>query len=312
MNHEGRSRKRIAIVGGGITGLSAAFELEQRRRQGAALDYVLYERAARLGGVILTERVEGCLIEAGPDAFLTEKPWAAELCRELGLGDQLMSSNDSERRTYIVVRNRLVPIPGGLQFMVPTRVGPVLASPLFSLSSKLRMAREWLMQPRRSESDESAAAFVTRHFGEEIVERLADPLLAGVYGGMAERLSARAVLPRFVEMEEKHGSLARAMVAVRRKVGTTNPPRPLFTSLTDGMQQMVEAIAAKLDRAAVRLGVRVGSVARHGDKWRVAAENGGEEFDAVILAVPAYAVGALLTAAYPKMAEVLEIGRAHV
>ncbi len=298
--------KRIAIVGGGIAGLSAAFELEQQRRQGAPVDYILYEGSPRLGGVILTERVEGCLIEAGPDAFLTEKHWAAELCRELGLGDQLLGSNDAERRTCIVVRNRLVPIPDGLQFMVPTRVAPVLASPLFSLGTKFRMAREWFMRPRRSEGDESAAAFVARHFGEEMVERLADPLLAGVYGGSAERLSARAVLPRFVEMEAKHGSLARAMIAARNKVSAANPPRPLFTTLRDGMQQMTEAITARLDRSAVRLGVSVRGAAYHGGKWTVAADNGGEEFDAVILAVPAYAAAALLRAAHTKLAEALE------
>ncbi|MGH9580834.1 MAG: protoporphyrinogen oxidase, partial [Terriglobales bacterium] len=230
---------RIAIIGGGVAGLSAAWELERVRQQGATLEYVLYERGSRLGGVLRTERAEdGSLIEAGPDSFLSEKPWAAELCRELGLEGELIGSNDAARKTLIVRGGRLLPLPEGLQFLVPTRAWPVLLSPLFSLSSKLRLAREWFARPRASQEDESAAAFVTRHFGREMVERLADPLLAGVYGGEAEKLSARAVLPRLVEMEAHHGSLSRALL--RAKAGRTGsaPPPPLFTSLRNGMQQL--------------------------------------------------------------------------
>src|SRR5512146_2231936 len=134
--------KRIAIIGGGIAGLSAAFYLEQARRQGAALEYALYEAGERLGGVLRTERVDDCLVEAGPDSFLTEKPWAAELCRELGLGDRLIGSNDADRKTYILVNGRLVVMPDGLMFMVPTKILPTVFSPLFSLGTKIRMARE--------------------------------------------------------------------------------------------------------------------------------------------------------------------------
>src|SRR3989454_12548692 len=142
--------KRIAIIGGGISGLTAAFTLEQRRRTGVPLEYVLYESSSRLGGVISTERVDGCVVEAGPDSFLTEKPWAADLCRELGLGDQLIGSNDTERKTYILVKGRLVAIPDGLMFMVPTKLLPTVFSPLFSLGTKLRMAREWFHPPHKA------------------------------------------------------------------------------------------------------------------------------------------------------------------
>ena len=131
--------KRIAIIGGGISGLSAAYEIEQRRKQGADVDYVLYEAAHRLGGVLVTEQVEGCLIEAGPDSFLSEKPAATDLCRELGIGDQIIGSNDRERKTYILVNNRLIAMPDGLMFLVPTRILPTLFSPLFSVATKLRM-----------------------------------------------------------------------------------------------------------------------------------------------------------------------------
>ncbi|MBV8053164.1 MAG: protoporphyrinogen oxidase, partial [Acidobacteriaceae bacterium] len=199
--------KRIAIIGGGISGLSAAFALEKARQAEAPVDYVLYESSARLGGVLVTERADGCLLEAGPDSFLSEKPWASDLCRDLGLGDQLIGSNDRDRKTYILCKGKLVEIPDGLMFMVPTKIFPTLLSPLFSARTKLRMAREWFHPPHKANDDESVASMVERHYGGEMVDRLADPLLSGVYGGYASELSVRAVLPRFAAMEAKYGSL---------------------------------------------------------------------------------------------------------
>jgi protoporphyrinogen/coproporphyrinogen III oxidase len=296
--------KRIAIIGGGIAGLSAAFYLEQAKRGGASLDYVLFEAGERLGGVLQTERVDDCLVEAGPDSFLTEKPWAAELCRELGLGDQLIGSNDRSRRTWIVVRRRLRPIPDGLQFMVPTRIGPVVFSRLFSMRTKLGMVGE-LFSPRRSSpEDESAAALVERHFGREVVERLADPLLSGVYGGDVTRLSARAALPRFAEMEASSGSLIRGMLAARRKCAAS-PPQPLFTSLQEGMQQLVDAVVARLDPAAVRLSAPVRALQLEGNGWKVVS-TAAESFDAVVLAVPAFRASDLLEPVQPALAAVLQ------
>src|SRR6266480_2446098 len=237
--------KRIAIIGGGICGLSAAFTLEQRRRTGVPLEYVLYESSSRLGGVISTERVDGCVVEAGPDSFLTEKPWAADLCRKLGLADQLIGSNDVQRKTYVLVNRKLVEIPEGLMFMVPTKFAPALLSPLFSSRTKLRMAREWFHNSKPPSADETVASFVERHYGTEMVERLADPLLSGIYGGDASQLSMRAVLPRFLEMEAKHGSLGRAMMAARNKAAQDSA-HTLFTSLKDGMQQMVDSLVPRL------------------------------------------------------------------
>src|SRR6202163_1695433 len=132
--------KRIAIVGGGISGLAAAFALEERRRAGDSLEYAVYESGPRFGGVLATDRVDGCLVEAGPDSFLTEKPWASDLCRKIGLGDQLIGSNDSERKTYILAKGKLIVMPDGLMFMVPTKIIPTALSPLFSMRTKLRMA----------------------------------------------------------------------------------------------------------------------------------------------------------------------------
>jgi protoporphyrinogen/coproporphyrinogen III oxidase len=290
--------KRIAIIGGGISGLTAAFHLEKARAAGADVEYTLFESGQRLGGCMSSDYVEGCLVEAGPDSFLTEKPWAQLLCRELGIADQLIGSNDSQRKTYIVVKGRLVVMPDGLMFMVPTRLVPTALSPLFSWSTKIRMARELLHPPRPMENDESVAEMVERHFGAEVVDRLADPLLSGVYGGDANKLSARAVLPRFVDMEEKYGSLSRAMLAAHKKqvhAASRQPARPLFTSLKDGMQQMVDALIARLDPAAIRLRRHIRRIYPENGGWRVSVDMGEDErYDAVVLATPANVAGTLL------------------
>ena len=296
---------RVAIIGGGISGLSAAFRLEQARREGADVRYTLFESSDRLGGVMRTERVEGCLIEAGPDSFLSEKQSAAELCRKLGIADQLVGSNDVHRRTYILVKGRLVEMPDGLQFMVPTKLWPTITTPLFSFGTKLRMAREFFASPHTSNGDESAAAFVERHFGAEVVDRLADPLLAGVYGGSAERLSVRAVLPRFLDMEARYGSLSRAMLAAMKK-RPANGARPIFTSMKDGMQQLVDAVVAQLDPSAIRTSTRVKALGRESGEWVVLRQDStAARFDRVIVATPAYIAGGLLRSAEPLLASLL-------
>jgi oxygen-dependent protoporphyrinogen oxidase len=303
---------RVAIIGGGISGLSAAFTLEEKRQSGAQSDskieYVLFEAAPRLGGVMVTDRADGCLIEAGPDSFLTEKPWAADLCRKIGLGDQLIGSNDPDRKTYIVVhkngRDKLVVMPDGLMFMVPTKILPTVLSPLFSLRTKMRMAAEWFHPPHKADADETVAQMVERHYGSEMVDLLADPLLSGVYGGEATDLSVRAVLPRFADMESKYGSLGRAMLAARRKMAgaTKAPPRPLFTSLKEGMQQMVDALVARLDPAALRISSPVQSLTPQDNGWTVSAGYQSDHFDAVIIAAPARAAAAVLESSDANLA----------
>lgn len=294
--------KRIAIVGGGISGLAAAFALEKERARGAQIDYVIFESSARFGGVIRTERIEDCLVEAGPDSFLTEKPWAADLCRELGLGDQLIGSNDAERKTYMLVRGRLVPIPDGLMFMVPTRLAPTFFSPLFAWNTKLRILREWFYSPEKRDSDLTVAEFVRRHYGREMVERVADPLLSGVYGGSADELSMEAVLPRFLAMEASHGSLGKAMLAARRH--QAGHRTPLFTSLHDGMQQMIDAILTRIPPDRQRLNTRIETVKPESGKWLVVADRRTEEFDAVIVSTPSYASADFLRS-IPELAKEL-------
>ncbi len=299
--------KRIAIVGGGISGLSSAFALEKRRQAGASLEYSLFESSPRLGGVLVTERVDGCLVEAGPDSFLTEKPWAGDLCREVGLGDQLIGSNDADRITYIVAKGKLVVIPDGLMFMVPTKIAPTVLSPLFSARTKLQMAREWFHPPRKADSDETVASFVERHYGPEMVDRLADPLLSGVYGGEAAQLSVRAVLPRFAEMEATYGSLGRAMLAARKNMGHASkaPARPLFTSLKDGMQQLVDAVVSRLPASALNANTPVQRIQQQNGGWVISAGYASDEFDAVIIATPTHAAAELLSVTSEDLASEL-------
>jgi oxygen-dependent protoporphyrinogen oxidase len=299
------SAMRIAIIGGGIAGMAAAYELEKARAAGEPVEYQLFESQPRLGGAIASEIRNGIILERGPDSFLTEKPAAAELCRELGLGPDLVPSNDALRRTWIVVRNRLVAMPDGLMFLVPTRLVPTALTPLFSLGTKLRMVRELFCPPRPAEGDESVAALVERHYGAVVVDRLAGPLLSGIYGGDATELSAQAVLPRLVEMERKYGSLTRGVLAARKQMKARGrapaaegknggSPAAIFTSLRGGMQQMVDALAARLTAPSVCLSTPVMKIEIAGGGWRVETTSGGASFDAVILAVPAWAAGALL------------------
>jgi oxygen-dependent protoporphyrinogen oxidase len=313
---------RTAIIGGGIAGLAAAYELEKARGENPAIEYTLFESRNRLGGSLASDLVDGTVLERGPDSFLTEKSAAAELCRELGLGPELISSNDADRKTWIVVKNRLVGLPDGLMFLVPTKLVPTALSPLFSISTKIRMGMELLHPPRPSTEDESVAALVERHFGKEAVDRLADPLLSGIYGGDANQLSARTVLPRLVEMETEYGSLSRGMLAAHKKmraamtakaksagsIPASQPapdrlksvgaqptgPRSIFTGLRGGLQQLVNAIAAKLDPLAIRLNTPVDAIERTGSGWRITAAGKTESYDAVIIASPAWAASELL------------------
>jgi len=306
---------RIAIIGGGIAGLAAAYELEKARAAGKPVAYTLYESRERLGGSLASEIVDGAVLEQGPDSFLTEKPAAIELCRELGLGDDLLPSNDAARKTFIVVKNRLVPLPDGLMFLVPTKLIPTALTRLFSVKTKLRMAMELLRPPRPAGHDEPVADLVERHFGREAVDRLADPLLSGIYGGDATQLSAQTVLPAMVKMEAEHGSLCRGMLAAHAQMrakakaapqgAAKRAPRPIFTAIRGGMQQMVDAIVERLDAGSLRLSTPVSGLHRNGQQWLVDTPQGTESFDAVVMASPAWAAGVLLRAVDEPLAEEL-------
>ena len=320
------SVRRIAVLGGGITGLSAAYFLAQARWAGAPIEELLIEARDRVGGAIQTERVEGFLIEGGPDSFITEKPEAGALCRALGLGDSLLGSNDAARRTYILHHGRLIPLPDGLMLLVPTRVWPMLTTPLLPLRAKLAMAAELFTKPpvarNGAANDESVASFVGRHFGDAMTENIADPLLAGVFGGDSAALSIRSVLPRFHEMEQEYGSLTRATLKAMRqrrtwaKVSTASKAAEaaptLFMTLRDGLGKMVEALKQRLDLSQLFLGRSVLAIEPYergaaGRAYRVCCEDGVvHDVDAVIMAVPAYHCSRLVSAFDPSLAQTLE------
>lgn len=292
---------RIAILGGGISGLAAAHQLEKARIADPGISYTLYEASERLGGVIHSERVQDCLIEAGPDSFLTEKPAAAKLCAELGIANRILGSNDAQRVTWILVGKRLVPLPDGLMFMVPTRLIPTATTRLFSWRTKLRMGMELLHPPMPPGKDESVSSMVERHFGPEIVDRLVDPLLSGVYGGNASTLSARAVLGRLVEMESRYGSLCRGMLAARKRMcspsGSSSgsaPKPPLFSTLKGGLQELIDALTARLDPACIRIATPVTAIDRWGSRWRVVTHGDACMYDGLIVALPAWVAARLL------------------
>lgn len=228
----------VAIIGGGISGLSTAYYLSK-----AGIPSTLIEARPRLGGVVQTERIQNCVVEAGPDSFLSAKPWAMDLIRELGLEGEVIGSNDHQRKTFIRRNGRMVEIPDGLQFLVPTKILPMATSRLLSWPTKLRMALEWFRQPpAKSDHDRSVAEFVEEHYGRGAVDYLAEPLLAGIYGGDPAKLSMRSVLPRFVELENKYGSLTRGVLA-ERSAAPEGPRQPLFRTLRDGLGQLISAVS---------------------------------------------------------------------
>jgi len=259
--------KRIAIIGGGISGLTAAYELELARKRGADIDWHLYEASDRLGGIIETTRhstPEGeFILEGGPDGWVTEKPWARELAIELGLESELIYSNDATRKTYILktsgtgetLAGKLQPIPDHMRMMVPEDLAALDGSPLFSESAKQAYANELTraeeLKAQAPTQDESVANFVQRHFGDEVLNTLAAPLLSGVFGGDVHKLSVHAVMPQFVAMEREHGSLIAALQSKFKE--RTHTPQPIFTSLRHGMASLIKATTAALPSERVHL-----------------------------------------------------------
>jgi oxygen-dependent protoporphyrinogen oxidase len=281
-------KKRIAIVGGGISGLTAAYILH--RDYSAMCDFTLFEAESRLGGIIETVHSDGFIIEGGPDSWVTEKPWAEQLACELGLSHELLRSNDYARRTYIAQGTSLAPLPDAMHMMVPVDLSAMQASPLFSEGaqqaymaepSRAEELRELALANRGSDVDESVAAFVRRHFGDEVVETVARPLLAGVFGGDIDKLSARALLGPFVGIEAQHGSL---ILGLQQRSRASKPP--VFTTLSGGLGTLVERLRLNLPATSVRLSSPVLAVNSLPTGWTVETATGREIFDRVLIATP--------------------------
>jgi protoporphyrinogen/coproporphyrinogen III oxidase len=300
--------KRVVVVGGGIAGLATAFYLLRRAREsGMPVHCTLLEKDRRLGGKIVTTRERGFIIEGGPDSFISQKPEGAQLCRDAGLGGDLLPSNDAVYRTRLLRNGRLIPFPDGFRLAVPTKLWPFVKSPLLSPLGKLRMGLDLVLPPRRETSDESLADFITRRLGREALERIAGPIMSAIYVADPERMSVQSTFPMFVELERKYGSLTRGIIRARRAAAAARPgraPPAVFTSLRDGMGSLVEALARALDGAEVRTGVEVGTVERTGEGgYRLALTDGVTlEADALVLATPAMETARLVAPWQPALA----------
>ncbi|HCG99856.1 MAG TPA: protoporphyrinogen oxidase [Actinobacteria bacterium] len=235
--------KKVAIIGGGITGLSAALTLENARKEGADVDYIVLEKSLRLGGKIRTVRTkEGFVVEGGPDCFVSTKPWVFELCRKLDCEDTLIGSNDELKKTFILVKNKMREMPDGIMIMVPTKIMPFLTTDLFSWPGKIRMAMDWFIPKKKEAGDETLASFVDRRLGREALDRIAEPLVAGIHAGDPETMSLAATFPNLLDMEQKYGSLIKGMLAAMKarsikkksclKLQSTGWCRPRMTTET--------------------------------------------------------------------------------
>jgi oxygen-dependent protoporphyrinogen oxidase len=278
---------RVVILGGGITGLSAAYELTQRaQRDRRKLDIVVLESSPRIGGKVKTEVKDGAVFELGPDSFITAKPDALQLVRELGLSGELLRTNPSQKTIYVLSKGRLEPLPEGMT-LLPSKVLPFLTTNLLSWKAKLRLAMEPFIKPAFGELDESLGAFVRRRLGDEVLENIAAPMLAGIYAGDPEQMSLQSTFPQLKEMDAK-GGIFKAMRAAKKR-----PPSDdisMFMTLRGGLSRLVETLALRLPAGAVRTGVTVTGLRRRGSQWEV--QTAGEVFtaDTVISALPANAL----------------------
>lgn len=314
-----KQARRVVIIGGGISGLAAAHRLvEQNAHSKTEMEVVLLEASERTGGVIRTLRRDGFLLEGGPDSFISEKPEAFELAKRIGLAPRLIETREAHRRSFIVRGGKLRAVPEGFQLLAPTRFWPFVTTGIFSWAGKARMALD-LILPRRAAAngsdDESLAQFVRRRFGREALERMAQPMVGGIYTADPEQLSLRATMPRFLEMEREHRSLIRAMWKRGRKQSTTESRSTsgarysLFLSFDEGMKVLVDAIVARLGNVNIRLSTKVESLAFDSvsRRWKIGVGSGEwVGADAVCLALPAYTSASLLREVDAELAAELD------
>ena len=295
------------MIGAGLTGLAAAHRMLSLN---PAAEIVLFEAADRIGGHIQTVERDGFLIERGADAFITNKPAAVELCRELGIEDQLIPTNAQFRGSMVLRNGKPVPVPDGFSLLVPTRLGPIFRSPIFSWKGKLRIAAEQFVSKLKNGEEESVSAFVRRRFGNEAFERLVQPMVGGIYTADPDKLSLAATMPRFIEMERNHGSLIKA---TRRQAAVTSSDKDasgarygLFVTFENGMQQLFAALRTQVEsKATITTNTAADSISRYDDGWNVRSSNGSKLFDNVIITAPTFVTAELLAESAPELAEKL-------
>ncbi len=298
--------KRVVIIGGGIAGLATAYSLCDLAPPGDGLEVIILESKKRAGGNIQTEKRGEFVIEGGPDCFLSEKPWAMALCKKLGLGDHLIPTNDRLRKTYVLSGGRLHELPEGVILMIPTKIMPLALSRLISTRGKLRMLLEVLIPKKKDDSDESLGSFVRRRLGAEVLDKIAEPLVAGIHAADPDTMSVRASFPKFVQLEEQYGSLIRGMVKrmaqFKKRPSATNPwgdrkKITMFVTLRDGMSELIDTLVSVIkDKGAeIRTDTTVKGLNKEKDgKYRVII-NKDEAIiaDAVVIAAPAHAASRL-------------------
>ncbi len=295
---------RVVIIGGGIAGLAAAYKLTQTT---PPLSLTLIESDNRLGGKIVTERVDGFVIEGGPDTFLAYKPRGVGLCRELGLENHLHGTNQIIRRTYVMRNSQLHELPEGLTGLIPSRFAPMAKTNLISPLGKLRMGLDYFIPPRAVNGDESLASFVERRLGSELYDRLIEPLMSGIYAGDGEQLSLAATFPQLRQTEIEHGGLIKGMLAAKKKTPTPNAQaRSAFLTPTTGLAEIVEALQEKLRGVDIRLSTKVTRVETASTGYTVRLANGESiESEIVIFATPSFVTADLVEGIDPEMSKAL-------
>lgn len=314
------SRVDVAIVGGGIAGMACAFHLQEKAAsEGKDVAYALLERSDRWGGKLRTETIDGYgdapfIVEAGPDSFITQKPWGLQLARQLGLEAEFLPTNDHKRKTFVLHKGRPAAMPDGVLLIVPTKFTPFALTPLISPLGKLRMGMDLFIPAKKDDADETLAGFIERRLGREALDKIAEPLLSGIYNAEAEKQSMMATFPRFREMEKQHGSLMRGMLAsMRARLAAPKPngangskPMPMFMSLADGMERLIDALRPRLT-GDCRLKTGVQSIRRSGEGYRLELNDGKTlDANAIVLAVPTYVAGPLLADVAPDAAAGLD------
>ena len=312
----------VVVVGGGVGGMAAAYELgREAARRSLDVQVTVLEARERVGGSVVTERVDGCIVEGGPDCFVSEKPWAIELIEEVGLGARLAGTNDARRRTYVLWKGRPHPLPDGLILLVPTRIMPFITARLFSWPGKLRMALDLVLPRRTDGTDETLGDFIRRRLGREALDKLGEPLVAGIHSGDPETMSIKATFPRFVDMELEDRSLivamlkrmtavrkARAAAAAAASNVSPRPPRTMFMTLDEGLGELMTELTLRVGAAALRTSEGAdGLAARPVGGWTVRTVAGATyEADGVIFATPAYATAEILRGVDPELARELD------
>ncbi len=306
-------KKQLVIIGGGIAGLAAAFRIQEEiTAKGIPIECALLEGSGRFGGKIQTERFDDFVVEGGPDSFISQKPAAIQFCKRLGLEDRLMGTNPEQTKTFVYTGRKMRTLPDGLSLLVPTRFMPFATTGLFSLTGKIRMGLDLFLPKKADDADESLASFVRRRLGEEALQKMAEPMLAGIYASDPERMSLKSTFPMFFHTEQKYRSLILGMLARKRQAASHSSsngnPYTLFMTLKTGLAEMVEAVVDRSPDIQFQTGVKVRGVQRGlgGNPWKVVLEGGQERIaDAVILAPPAHVTARLIQDLAPKASEQL-------